>query len=174
MIFSNAHTSTPPSNNNVIPEDVTINQVNDGFDTIVVNTDTTLETNNSAAPAVNNITITKMLCGAPDCYFQVYRIPKHLATPPVGNLFGGVTVYQTRDADNVEEIFDEIVQTLTKTSNHEPEASEELKAFMLMAEKKMGRTSFWQLEHHLVKHAVKWMFENYEIGRRIPKADTND
>ena len=125
-------------------------------------------------PDFNNITITKMLCGAPDCYFQVYRIPKHLATPPVGNLFGGVTVYQTRDADNVEEIFDEIVQTLTKTSNHEPEASEELKAFMLMAEEKMGRTSFWQLEHHLVKHAVKWMFENYEIGRRIPKADTND
>jgi hypothetical protein len=41
---ANAHTSTPPSNNNVIPEDVTINQVNDGFDTIVVNTATTLET----------------------------------------------------------------------------------------------------------------------------------
>ena len=55
---ANAHTSTPPSNNNVIPEDVTINQVNDGFDTIVVNTATTLETNDSAAPVVNNNTIT--------------------------------------------------------------------------------------------------------------------
>ena len=58
---ANAQTSTPPSNNNVIPEDVTINQVNDGFDTIVVNTATTLETDNSAAPAVNNITITNTL-----------------------------------------------------------------------------------------------------------------
>ena len=58
---ANAHTSTPPSNNNVIPEDVTINQVNDGFDTIVVNAATTLETNSSAAPAVNNITITNTL-----------------------------------------------------------------------------------------------------------------
>jgi len=55
---ANAQTSTPPSNNNVIPKDVAINQVNDGFDTIVVNTATTLETNNSAAPVVNNNTIT--------------------------------------------------------------------------------------------------------------------
>jgi len=55
---ANAQTSTPPSNNNVIPEDVAINQVNDGFDTIVVNAATTLETNDSAAPAVNNNTIT--------------------------------------------------------------------------------------------------------------------
>jgi len=51
-----AQTSTPPSNNNVIPEDVAINQVNDGFDTIVVNAATTLET--TGAPAVNNNTIT--------------------------------------------------------------------------------------------------------------------
>ena len=57
---ANAQTSTPPSNNNVIPEDVAIHQVNDGFDTIAVNTatTTTLETNNSAAPVVNNNTIT--------------------------------------------------------------------------------------------------------------------
>jgi len=53
-----AQTSTPPFNNNVIPEDIAINQVNDGFDTIVVNAATTLETNDSAAPVVNNNTIT--------------------------------------------------------------------------------------------------------------------
>ena len=58
---ANAQTSTPPSNNNnviLILEDVAINQVNDGFDTIVVNAATTLETNDSAAPVVNNNTIT--------------------------------------------------------------------------------------------------------------------
>ena len=53
-----AQTSTPPFNNNVIPEDIAINQVNDGFDTIVVNAATTLETNDSAAPVVDNNTIT--------------------------------------------------------------------------------------------------------------------
>ena len=60
---ANAQTSTPPSNNNLIPEpeDIAINQVNDGFDTIVVITAKILETNNSAAPVVNNITITNTL-----------------------------------------------------------------------------------------------------------------
>lgn len=132
-------------------------------------------------PDFKNITFTRLLLTSPDCYFQVYRIPKDLATQPVGNLFGGVTVYQTRPADNVEEIFGEIIQTLTDISNHQPkfhqeesEESGELKACMLIAEEQMGRTSYWQLEHHLVKHAVEWMFQNYEIGRKIPKADTND
>jgi hypothetical protein len=133
-------------------------------------------------PDYKNVTLTRMLLAAPDCYFQVYRIPKNLATPPVenlatppvGNLSGGVTVYQTRPADNVEEILDKISQALTKTSNHEPEGSEKLKACMQVAEEQMGRSSYWQLKHYLVDHVVKWMFENYEIGRRLPKVNQDD
>ena len=104
-------------------------------------------------PDFNNITITKMLCGAPDCYFQVYRIPKDLATQPVGNLFGGVTVYQTRPADNVEEMLDECRRAFAHIAESSKEVDISLKA---------------------TRHTVEWIFQNYEIGRRLPKVNNND
>lgn len=122
-------------------------------------------------PDFQNITFTRMLLAAPDCYFQVYRIPKDLATQPVGNLFGGVTVYQTRASINRQEIIRELQQTLEDKQNI---SNPVMRSSLKDTEEEIDSYRYQELETCLLSHAVKWMFENYEIGRRLPKVNQDD